>query len=74
MHVSERKRERERLKLWVFLTFNIIITHIFPENFIEIREVVQKVFFFDINYFSQFFRFFSHFLVTKKLMTSAYNR
>ena len=33
---------KESLKL-VFLTYNIIINHIFPENFIEITEVVQKI-------------------------------
>ena len=27
---------KERLKPWFFVTFNIIISHIFPENFIEI--------------------------------------
>ena len=26
-----------------FVTFNIILKHIFPENFIEISQVVQKV-------------------------------
>ena len=32
---------RERVKSWgVFVTFNIIIMHIFPENFIEIPQVV----------------------------------
>ena len=34
---------RERLKLWFFVTFNIIISHFFPENFIEIPQVVQRV-------------------------------
>ena len=33
-----------------------------------------KVFFFNINYFHQFLRLFPNFLVTKKLMTSPYNR
>ena len=34
---------RERLKLWFLVTFNIIIGYIFPENFIEIPQVVQKI-------------------------------
>ena len=59
---SEREREAEAM---VFLTFNMIIIQIFPENFIEIRQVVQKVFFFDVNYFSQFFRFFDISLLQK---------
>ena len=33
---------KERIKPWLFVTFNIIISHIFPENFIEIPQVVQK--------------------------------
>ena len=28
---------------WFFVTCNIIISHIFPENFIEVSEVVQKI-------------------------------
>ena len=38
------------------------------------RSVDMKIFSIDINGFHQFFRFFWHFLVTKKLMASAYNR
>ena len=34
---------RERVIPWFFVTFNIIISHIFPENFIEIPQVVQKI-------------------------------
>ena len=34
---------RERVKPWFFVAFNIIKDHIFPENFIEIRQVVQKI-------------------------------
>ena len=54
-----------------FVTINVIISHFFPENFIEIPEVVQgyEYFFINVNYFHQFFGFFWHFLVTKKLMT-----
>ena len=42
---TERKREREgeREKSWFFVTFNIFLRHIFPGNFIEILQVVQKI-------------------------------
>ena len=33
---------RERVKSCFYGTFNSIISHIFPENFIEISQVVQK--------------------------------
>ena len=39
----ERERERERVKPWCFVTFNIIISYVFPENFIEIPQVFQKI-------------------------------
>ena len=34
---------RERMKPWFFVTFNISISHIFPKNFIQIPQVVQKI-------------------------------
>ena len=34
---------RERVKPCFFVTFNIIISHIFHENFIEIPQVVKKI-------------------------------
>ena len=34
---------RERMKPWFFVTFNIIIIHIFPENLIGISQIVQKI-------------------------------
>ena len=49
---------REAVKLWFFVTFNIIISHIYPENFIEIPQLVQKIW---------------NFILQYKLMTSAYN-
>ena len=66
---------RERLKLWFFVTFNIIIGYIFPENFIEIPQVVQKIWRFSPSMLTVFinFSYYWHFLVTKNLMTSAYN-
>ena len=33
---------RETMNPWFFVTFNIIISHIFSENFIVIRQVVQN--------------------------------
>ena len=40
---SKNVSSRERVKPWLFLTFNIIISHIFPENFIEIILAVQRI-------------------------------
>ena len=34
---------RERMKPWFFVTFNISISHIFSKNFIQIPQVVQKI-------------------------------
>ena len=39
----ENVSSKENEKPCFFVTFNIIISHIFPENFIEILEVVQKI-------------------------------
>ena len=33
----------KRVKPWFFVIFNTIISHNFPENFIEIAQVVQKI-------------------------------
>ena len=40
---SKNVSSKEWMKPWFFVTFNIIISHIFPENFIEIPQVVQKI-------------------------------
>ena len=34
---------KERVKPWSFVTFNMIISHIFQEKFIETSEVVRKL-------------------------------
>ena len=34
---------RERMKPWLFVAFKIVISHIFPENFIEILQDVQNI-------------------------------
>ena len=39
---SKNVSSKERVKPWFFVTFNIIISHIFPENFIEFPQVFQK--------------------------------
>ena len=38
MHLSERQGEP-----LLFGTFNIVISYTFPENFIEIPQVIQKI-------------------------------
>ena len=39
----ETERERARERPCFLVTFNIIISHVFPENFIEIPQVFQKI-------------------------------
>ena len=34
---------KDRVKPWFFVTFNVIISHIFPENVIGMSQVVQKI-------------------------------
>ena len=34
---------KERVKPCIFVTFSIIISHTYPENCIEITQVVQKI-------------------------------
>ena len=34
---------KEKVEPWFFVTFNIILRHIFPKNFIEFAQVVQKI-------------------------------
>ena len=40
---SKKVSSKRRVKPWLFVTFNIIISHIFPKIFIEIPQVVQKI-------------------------------
>ena len=54
----------------------LLISHIFPENFIEIPQVLQNIWRFSpsiLTIFTDFWIFCNSF-VAKKLMTSAYNR
>ena len=67
---------RESVKPVFFVTFDIILSHIFPKNFIEIIQVVQKIWRFSpwILTFSLTFLIFWHFSAAKKLRTPAYNK
>ena len=40
---SKHASSKERVTPWFFVTFNIILSHIFPENFNEIPQVAQKL-------------------------------
>ena len=40
---SKNVSSKERVKPWFFMTFKIILKHIFPESFIEFPQVVQKI-------------------------------
>ena len=66
---------KEREKPWFFVTFNIILRHIFPENFIEFPQVVQKIWRNSLSILANFHQFssifwifwiFWHYLLTKK--------
>ena len=46
----ENVSAKEIVNSWFFVTFNIIISHIFPENSIEIPPAVQKI----DNFFCQY--------------------
>ena len=55
---------KEQLKPCISVTFNIIISHIFPEHFIEISQFIHKIwrFFWPIlNSFINFHQFFGLF-------------
>ena len=74
---SKNASFQERAKAWFFVTLNIIISHTFPENFIEINQVVQKILSLSLSIFLSLFLvifiifwMFWHFLVTKKRMMS----
>ena len=45
----------------VFVTFNIIISHIFPENFIKILQVAQKIWRFSLPILAIFIAFYQFF-------------
>ena len=66
-------RVREGENLAFFEAFNIIKSHIFPENFIEISQVVQKIRRLSLSIlvifinFHPFFGFFDIFLLQRNL-------
>ena len=80
--VSKGVSYKEREKPWFFVTFNIILRLIFPQNFIRFSQVVQKIWRNSLSIYSllifinfhQCFGFFDITYLQKKLMTSAYNR
>ena len=78
--IEKNVYSKERVKPWFLVTFNIILRHNFPENFIKFPQLVQKIWrnslsiLANFHKFSSIFWIFWHYLVTKKLMTSAYNR
>ena len=43
VNFSKNVSSKERVKPCFFVTIIVIICHIFPENFIEIAEVIQKL-------------------------------
>ena len=61
-------------KALFFVTFNIFIRHIFPENWIEIPQVVRRIWKFSSTILANFITFFFffwtfwYFLVANKLM------
>ena len=67
---------RARVKTWFFVTFNIITSYIFSENFIEIHPVVQKIWWLYSSRLASLalFWIFWYLLVAKELRTSTYNR
>ena len=71
---SKNAFSRYRKFFFYFVAFNIIKSHIFPENFIEIPQTVQKIWSFSPSILTIFigFRLFWHFFVAKKLMASVY--
>ena len=54
---SKNVSSKERVKPWFFVNFNIIISYIFPENFIEIPHVVQKIWRISLSILANFINF-----------------
>ena len=71
---TERERESESQALF-FVTFSIIVSHNFHENFIEISPVVQKIWRFSPLILTISFGFLIFLTISykKKLITLAYN-
>ena len=60
---SKNVSPKDRVEPWLFVTFNIILKDIFPENFIEFLQVVQKIW---KNSLSILAIFFNHWKETQK--------
>ena len=71
---SKNVSSKERMKAVFFMSFNIIKSCIFLESLIETLHVVQKLWRVFCEFLWEFWVFRGHFLVTKKLMKSSYNR
>ena len=41
--IEKNVYSKERVKPWFLVTFNIILRHNFPENFIKFPQLVQKI-------------------------------
>ena len=54
---SKNLSSKERVKPWFFVNFNIIISYIFPEYFIEIPHVVQKIWRISLSILANFINF-----------------
>ena len=52
---------KQSAKPWFFMTFKIIIEHIFLENFIEILQVVQKLWITSLSILAIFINFYHFF-------------
>ena len=67
---------KERVKPWFFVALNNSISHIFPENIIEIPQVVQKLWRIYLSILAIFINFlnFSTFLCYKETNDLSYNK
>ena len=64
---SKNVSSKERVKRWFFVAFDIVLKYIFPENFIEFPQVVQKIWRNSLSIlaiFINFSRFFGFFDIT----------
>ena len=55
---------KERVKPCLFVTFNIIISHIFIENFTETPQVLQKILRISVTILAIFYQYSTIFFVT----------
>ena len=54
---------KKGLKPWFIMIFNIILRHIFPGNFKEFLQVVQKIGINSLSIFANFYQFSPIFLI-----------